>query len=94
MSTKVAYEKYSSAAEAYAFTKSKITDAYIASFQVKADVSYDDSNHKMSAKGKGFELNMDFKDDHVVIDLDLSFMLKPLKKPVLTRIEGELKGNV
>ena len=94
MSVKVRYEKCSNASEAYAFAKSKINDAYIEKFQVKADVSYDDDRNKMKASGKGFDLALDFKDDHVIIDLSLSLMLRPFKNTVLSRIEGELKGRV
>jgi predicted secreted protein len=94
MSVKVQYVKCSSADEAYAYAKSKITDDYIAKFQVKADVSYDDSNANMKASGKGFDLELNFKEDHVLIDLNLSMMLRPFKKTVLSRIEGELKGKV
>lgn len=94
MSVKVKYEKCSNAGEAYAYAKSKITDDYIAKFQVQADINYDDAGNKMSAKGKGFELRLDFKPEYVEIDLNLSLMLKPFKGTIMSRIEGELKGKV
>lgn len=88
---KINYQKVTTKEQAYTAAKSAITPELIDRFKVKADINYDDSNSVVSAKGKGFTLNISFYESECEIDLDLSFMLKPLKSKILEGIEKQVK---
>ena len=86
---KISYMKMASKAEAYDAVKGAITPELIAKFKVTAELFYEED--KIWAKGKGFKLEMDFFDDYCEVGVDLSFILKPLKKKILSGVEAQLK---
>jgi len=94
MGIKINYENISSSEEAYQKVKTLITPEYIEKFQVKAEINYDDAQKKVSAKGSGFTLILCFFDKHCDVDLDLSFLLKPLKSKILEKVERQIKKNL
>ncbi len=94
MGLKVNYNNATNKEEAYNLAKSAVTPDYVAKFGVKADVTKNDGNYSMVAKGKGFELSLKFEDSYCQVDLDLSFMLKPLKGKILETIESKIKRTV
>lgn len=94
MSVKIDYNKLTNANDAYSKAKEVITPAYIEKFQVKADVSYDDAKKKVMAKGTGFKLDLCFHDKYCDLDIDLSFLLKPLKGKIVEMLEGQIKKNL
>lgn len=94
MDLKVRYSKLSSREEAYKEACSIITPEYIEKWKVKADITYDESSSKIKAKGKGFALELAFKEEAAEVSCDLSFMLKPFKKTVLETIENKLKKHI
>lgn len=91
---KINYSKVTSKEEAYAAAKEAITPELIDRFKVKADINYNDANSVVSAKGKGFGLDIEFYENECEIKLDLSFMLKPLKSKILEGIEKQVKRIV
>jgi len=91
---KISYNKVTSKEEAYSAAKAAITPDLIDRFKVKADINYDDSNSIVSAKGKGFGLDIKFYESECEINLDLSFMLKPLKSKIIEGIEKQVKRIV
>jgi hypothetical protein len=94
MSVKIDYNNITNSDDAYKKVKALITPEYIQKFQVKADITYDDVGKKVTAKGSGFKLDLCFFDQHCDLDLDLSFLLKPLKGKILEKIEGQIKKNL
>ncbi len=94
MGMKINYIKASSADDAYNKARALITPEYIEKFQVKADIKYDDAAKKVTAKGSGFTLVLSFLQDHCDLDLDLSFLLKPLKGKIMEKLEGQIKKNL
>lgn len=94
MDLKVPYSKLSTKEEAYKEACSLITPEYIAKWKVKADIAYDEFNHKLKATGKGFTLELVFTDTDAQVKCDLSLMLKPFKKTVLETIEGKLQRHI
>jgi hypothetical protein len=94
MSLKIDYQKITNADDAYAKVKTIITPEYIEKFQVKADVTYDDAKKLVTAKGSGFTLTLCFLPQYCETDLDLSFLLKPLKGKILEKIEGQIKKHL
>lgn len=94
MALKIDYNQVTDANVAYAKVKEMITPEYIQKFQVKADINYDDAKKLVTAKGSGFTLQLCFLEKHCEVDLDLSFLLKPLKGKILEKIEAQVKKNL
>lgn len=94
MGLKINYQNVTNADQAFSKAKTLITPEYIDKFQVKADLKYDEAAKKVTAKGTGFTLVLSFLEDHCDLDLDLSFLLKPLKGKILEKIEGQIKKNL
>jgi len=92
MDLKLNYANVTNKEEAYNAVKSAITPEQIAKWQVKAELIYKENN--IEAKGKGFSLSVDFNDDHCVIKLDLSFLLKPLKGKILEGVKKQFQRVV
>ena len=92
MDIKINYANVTNADEAYNAVKSAITPELLAKWQVKAELIYNEKN--ISAEGKGFELSVDFLEDHCVIAVNLSFLLKPLKAKILEGVEKQFKRVV
>ena len=88
---KLSYNKCKDQSEAFQEVKKAITPEMLAKFKVKADVNYLESQNKIKAEGQGFSLDVDFDDQAASVDLNLSFLLKPLKSKVLALLEKELK---
>lgn len=90
MDKKIGYQKTKSKEEAYQAVKTAITPETIERFKVSADLDYKDAEKKITAKGKGFDLKIDFMEDGVVMDLSLSFMLKSFKSKIIEGLEKQL----
>ncbi|MFT6631102.1 MAG: hypothetical protein ACJAS4_001049 [Bacteriovoracaceae bacterium] len=88
MDLRINYDKNTNKEEAYEAVKLAITPELLAKFQVKATLDY--SEDLISAKGKGFKLDLGFEPDACTVKIDLSFLLKPLKGKVLEGIEKQL----
>ena len=94
MDLSVPYSVSSNPDEAYKNAQAQITPEYIAKFNVKADINYDEASKKIEASGKGFTLTLSFKDSETHADLKLSLLLKPLKGKILETIERKLSKHV
>lgn len=90
MSVKINYSKVDNPQDAYAKVKENITPETMERYKVNASFDYNDSANKIKAKGKGFELNMDFHSDHATINLELSFLLKAFKQKILDSLERQI----
>ena len=94
MDLKVPYSNVTNKEEAFEVACSEITQEYIAKFNVKADVSINKASGNITAKGKGFKLSLDFKDDGVELSSEFGLLLKAFKGKVLETIERKLKKYV
>jgi hypothetical protein len=90
MDISVPYKQVENKEAAYQEALKQITPEYIAKWNIKAEVNCDEARHCMSAKGKGFDLKLEFKESECEVSLDLSFLLKPFRKNVLETIERKL----
>lgn len=94
MTIKVSYAKVENKEAAYQAVKAFITPEMIAKWKVTADVNSDDNKQIVSAKGKGFELNITFLDTEVQATIKLSLLLRALKGMISDNIEKQLKRVV
>jgi hypothetical protein len=93
MELKVPYSQITDKKIGYEQAK-KIIPEVISKFGVSADVKNDDSNNSLTAKGSGFEAKIEFKESEAVVNLDLGFLLKPLKGKIMETIEKQIKKVV
>lgn len=92
MDLSIPYANVTNKDEAFGKAKEAITPEMLAKFQVKAEIEYGD--YQAKAKGKGFELTLDFTETSLDVKLDLSFLLKPLKSKVLEGLEKQIRKIV
>ena len=94
MSTKINYTTAKSGSEAFLKTKAFMTPEYLEKLQLQVDLSFDESKKIGVATGKGFTLTMKFFDTYCDVDLDLSFLLKPLRSKIMSKIEHQIAKNL
>lgn len=94
MDATVNYTQAKDKADAFARAKAKITPEYVAKFQVKADIDYNEAAGVMTAKGKGFTLTLNFGQSSVDVGLDVSLLLRAFKGKIVDKIKRELERNV
>jgi hypothetical protein len=88
------YQKVKSSKEAFQIVKTSITPDSLKKYNVLAEFTYDEAKPRIVAEGKGFTLTMDFYDDSLTMDLDLSFMLKAFRGKIEDLLSNELKKKV
>jgi hypothetical protein len=94
MDLKVPYSNVTTKDEAFDVACAQITEEYIAKFNVKADVQTDKAAGTIVAKGKGFKLALNFKDDGVELSSEFGLLLRAFKGKVLETIERKLQKYV
>lgn len=94
MSINVNYTNAKDKEHAYQSVKEYITPATLEKWKVNADIKYDDSGRKINAKGKGFELIINFLDTQVQAELNLSLLLRPLKGKIEESLEKQIRKVV
>lgn len=93
MELKIPYANITDKKKGYEEAKKRIPEV-IEKFGVKADVKTDDANTSFSAKGSGFEAQLNFLETEVVVKVDLGFLLKPFKGKIMDTIEKQIKKVV
>ena len=88
----IPYKKHKTAKEAYEAIKSKLTNNYFDRFKIKGEFKYDSKKMLITAAGTGFTFQLKFKDKEAEGDLELSFLLRPLKSTITSTVEKNLKG--
>ena len=93
MSKNIYYRDGLTREQAYKKIKKLITPENMEKFKVKADFYYSE-DRSINAKGKGFELTIDFLEDMAKIHLNLSFFLSALKGKVMDSISRQVKSFI
>jgi hypothetical protein len=94
MGLKVDYKQVTNRDDAFTKAKTVITPEYLEKFQVKVDLKIDEVAKTIKASGSGFTLNLSFEEKCCDIDLDLSFLLKPLKSKILEKVQWQILKNL
>lgn len=94
MATRIDYKQAKSSDEAFQRVKAFITPEYLEKFQVKVDLAFDEVKKITTVTGQGFTLTMKLYDTYCDVDLDLSFLLRPLKSKILGKIEHQIAKNL
>lgn len=85
------YKKAKDSKDAYKIVKKNLTKKYLAQFKIDIDLKYDARNNLISAKGKGFNLEIFFDEKHVSYNMKLALMFRPFKKKILDALKGQFK---
>ncbi len=88
---KIPYKMTKDANEAYKKVEALLQGDLLSKMKVDAKLNCDPGAKRIKAEGKGFTLTAEFKDSGCEVDLDLSFMLKPLKGTILAKVEDQFK---
>ncbi len=88
---KIKYQKAKNKNDAYELACLEITEDYINKFKIKAEIFYEKKEGVIRAEGKGFTLTLSFGEVEVIVDLKLSFLLKPLRGKILGTVESKIK---
>lgn len=91
---KVSYHKAKGPKEAFTLVKKQLTPSYLEKMNVKADIKEHAKENKLVAKGKGFQLTLNFEETYCSVDLDISFLLIALKGKITTGIQKELEQTI
>jgi hypothetical protein len=94
MALKLNYKQVTNQAEAFTKVKAFITPQYLEKFQIPIDLNFDEDKKIAKATGSGFSLVICFFEDYCDVDLDLSFLLKPLKLKILEKIQSQIERNL
>lgn len=89
MDINVNYNNVMTKDNAYKVVENYITPENLKKFQVDAEFDYSPTD-KIIASGTGFTLTINFFEDRVEGKLDLAFILKPLRKKIVSVIEKEM----
>ena len=89
MAVRIPYKKVTDAQQAYTLVSESIGGELLEKYSIKAELTRDEANKRISAKGKGFELTVEFLPEACEIDLNLSFLLKGMKNKILKQVEGQ-----
>lgn len=91
---KIPYSNVTNSEEAFNLAKEVVTPEYVAKYNVKADVTFDEGSKTIAAKGKGFELSIFFADSEAEVSITLSLLLRPVKKTILDAVGRKLEKTV
>jgi hypothetical protein len=91
---RIRYKNTKDKNEAYKKAKKIINKKYLAKWNLAVEVNCDDDLDKISADGKGFEMEIKFHDTHCKVELKLSFLLRAFQSKIETIIKEELEKNV
>jgi hypothetical protein len=91
---KVPYKKCKNEHEAFKKAQNVVTKEYLGRWNVDAEVKISKHNGTISAKGKGFDLSINFFSQHCEAKLDLAFLLRPFQKKFEGIIVGELEKHL
>jgi hypothetical protein len=90
---KISYQNVTDKAQAYELAKTQVPQA-LAKFGVSADVQHRDQDFSLTAKGKGFDVSLKFLETEALLELELGFLLKPLRGKILEVLERQIKKVV
>ncbi|MDH4466441.1 MAG: hypothetical protein QE271_00165 [Bacteriovoracaceae bacterium] len=94
MDLKIPYKNFTDAASAYEKVQSVLKSQGLEGLPLKPNFKFDDQLKIVSAKGSGFQLKAEFREQDLVIELQLGLLFKSFKDKVLKTIESKLKNVV
>lgn len=92
MDLRVGYRRVKNQEEAFDQVSDHITPELLERFNIRVNLKYDRRKYLIKASGSAFTMSFSFVEKEVLVDLDLPFFLKGLKKKILPIVERELQG--
>ncbi len=91
---KVPYTKSKDKIDAYNIAKKVVNKKYLSKWNIDCDVNCDGEKHKISAHGKGFDMEIKFLHDNCHAELKLSFLLRAFQGKFERIIKEELEKHI
>jgi len=91
MDIQIAYKKTKDATDAFGKIKHLLTEEYFERFKVKGKIKADAKKKIILVTGTGFTFTLTFLEKEVQGTLELSLLLRALKKAILPVVEKNLK---
>lgn len=87
---RIDYKNVSTIEDAFKKVSMNVSESRLKSMGIDAKIKREEDISRISAEGKGFELTISFYEDHCYMDLNLSFLLKPLRSKIEDKISEQL----
>jgi len=92
MKLEIPYQNVTNKEDAFKKLKGLLHPDTFAQYGLKCDVRSDEYRCSADASGKGFDVNLECLDDKAIVEINLSFMLKPFKNKIADTIERKAKS--
>ena len=92
MKLEIPYQVANNGDEAFDLVKEKIDPSFLSQFKLKIKIEFDKEKGFIQGTGKGFKASFIFQEDRCVVEISLSFLLKPLSSKISKGLEDGLRN--
>ncbi len=92
MKLEIPYQVANNGDEAFDLVKEKIDPSFLSQFKLKIKIEFDKEKGFIEGTGKGFKASFIFQEDRCVVEISLSFLLKPLSSKISKGLEDGLRN--
>ena len=92
MKLEIPYQVANNRDEAFDLVKEKIDPSFLSQFKLKIKIEFNKEKGFIEGTGKGFKASFIFQEDRCVVEISLSFLLKPLSSKISKGLEEGLRS--
>ena len=92
MKLEIPYQVANNRDEAFDLVKEKIDPSFLSQFKLKIKIEFNKEKGFIEGTGKGFKGSFIFQEDRCVVEISLSFLLKPLSSKISKGLEEGLRS--
>ena len=92
MKLEIPYQVAKDGSEAFDLVKEKLDPSFLSQFKLKIKVEFNKEKGVIEGIGKGFKASFIFQEDRCLVEISLSFLLKPLSSKISKDLEDGLRN--
>ena len=92
MNLEIPYQVAKNGDEAFDLVMGKLDPDFLSQFKIKIEVESNRDKKIIEGSGKGFKALFSFKEDRCLVEINLSFLLKPLGSKISKDLEEGLNN--
>ena len=92
MKLEIPYQVANNGDEAFDLVKEKLDPSFLSQFKLKIKIEFDKEKGFIEGTGKGVKASFIFQEDRCVVEISLSFLLKPLSSKISKGLEDGLRN--
>ena len=92
MKLEIPYQVAKNGDEAFDLVKEKVDPSFLSKFKLKIKVEFNKEKGIIEGVGKGFKASFIFEEDRCLVEISLSFLLKPLSSKISKDLEDGLRN--